>query len=78
MTMALKKLLLVVMVAGALVASGCVSCIPQYVIPPEGPVYACYPAGRDTYIPMDHNPSIFNPWDLLSSVATPFMYGPPR
>jgi hypothetical protein len=48
------------------------------VIPPEGPVSACYPTGHDPYIPMDHNPSIFNPWDILQSVANGFMFGPPR
>ncbi len=73
-----KRFLLALILATALAASGCVSCLPQYVIPPEGPVSACYPAGHDPYIPMDHNPSPLNPWDVLTSVATSFMFGPPR
>ena len=61
-----------------LAAAGCVSCNKQYVAPPEGPVSSCYPAGHDPYIPMDHNPSLINPWDAVSSITAPFRYGPPR
>lgn len=61
-----------------LLTSGCVSCLPQYTAPPMGPPSACYPAGHDPFVPMDHNPSILNPWDLLSSVSVPLAYGPPR
>jgi len=78
MSTLIRRLLLMLILAVALTASGCLSCLPQYVIPPEGPVSACYPTGHDPYIPMDHNPSIFNPWDILQSVANGFMFGPPR
>lgn len=64
--------------AGLMTAGGCVSCIPQYTAPPTAPPSACYPAGHDPYIPMDHNPSPLNPWDLVKSVAAPLVYGPPR
>ena len=74
----IKRLVLMLILAAALGASGCVSCLPQYVIPPEGPVPACYPSGHDPFVPMDHNPSLFNPWDILTSVTTGFMFGPPR
>jgi hypothetical protein len=57
---------------------GCISCIPQYTAPPDPPVSAHYPVGQDPYIPMDHNPSVFNFWDVSNSVLSPFMYGPPR
>lgn len=73
-----KALILALTLAGLACLGGCVSCIPQYVAPPKGPVSACYPVGHDPYIPMDHNPSAFNPWDVLASVAAPFLYGPPR
>jgi hypothetical protein len=73
-----KKLILGLVVAATLAAAGCVSCLPQYTAPPEGPVSACYPTGHDPYIPMDHNPSIVNPWDAIRGAATPFVYGPPR
>jgi len=73
-----KVLVLALTVAYLVALGGCVSCIPQYVAPPSGPVSTCYPVGHDPYVPMDHNPSILNPWDLLSSVAAPFLYGPPR
>lgn len=58
--------------------SGCVSCLPQYVAPPYGPVSACYPMGHDPFVPSDHNPSPLNPYDFISSMASPFLYGPPR
>jgi hypothetical protein len=73
-----KSLLYVIIVATLFSMSGCISCLPQYVAPPEGPVPACYPVGHDPYIPMDHNPSLLNPWDLLASVFAPWLYGPPR
>lgn len=73
-----KKLILGLVVAATLAATGCVSCLPQYTAPPEGPVSACYPTGHDPYIPMDHNPSIVNPWDAIRGAAAPFAYGPPR
>ncbi|MEJ2718399.1 MAG: hypothetical protein P8182_14900 [Deltaproteobacteria bacterium] len=73
-----KNVLLALIVAASVAMGGCVSCLPQYVAPPEGPVSACYPTGHDPYIPMDHNPALINPWDLMSSVAAPFIYGPPR
>lgn len=74
----LKILVYSLILAVVVAMSGCISCIPQYVAPPEGPVSACYPVGHDPYIPMDHNPSLLNPWDALSSVLAPFVYGPPR
>jgi hypothetical protein len=67
-----------VVVAALSGIGGCVSCIPQYTAPPKAPVSACYPVGHDPYIPMDHNPSPFNPWDFFASLAAPVMYGPPR
>jgi len=73
-----KILLLVFLLSAAVGLGGCVSCIPQYMAPPTGPVSTCYPVGHDPYVPMDHNPSIFNPWDLFSSLAAMFLYGPPR
>lgn len=73
-----KKLILGLALAATLAAAGCVSCIPQYTAPPDGPVSACYPTGHDPYIPMDHNPAIANPWDAARSVLAPFAYGPPR
>ncbi|MGB6068762.1 MAG: hypothetical protein WBG50_28465 [Desulfomonilaceae bacterium] len=78
MTRFWRHVILGLMIAAALVAGGCMSCLPQYVAPPSGPVSTCYPTGHDPYIPMDHNPSAFNPWDLMSSLASPFLYGPPR
>jgi hypothetical protein len=78
----IPKLLMLFLIVAALAAlaalSGCVSCIPQYMAPPTGPVSQCYPQGHDPYIPMDHNPTPFNPWDMLSSLGAPFLYGPPR
>ncbi len=74
----IRKLILILALLAATAATGCVSCIPQYVAPPEGPVSGCYPVGHDPYVPMDHNPSMLNPWDLLTSVAAPWVYGPPR
>lgn len=74
----LKILLCAVLLAALFTMAGCISCIPQYVAPPEGPVSACYPVGYDPYVPMDHNPSLLNPWDALSSIFAPFLYGPPR
>jgi hypothetical protein len=73
-----KKFLLGCVLLAALASSGCISCLPYYVPPPEGPVSACYPVGHDPYIPMDHNPSLFHPWDFVASVFRPFLYGPPR
>jgi len=73
-----KSLILCAVLLAMLIAGGCVSCIPHYTAPPVGPVSQCYPVGHDPYIPMDHNPSLFNPWDFLASVASPFLYGPPR
>jgi len=73
-----RLLTLLVLLAVVSGLTGCISCIPQYVAPPKGPVSAKYPQGHDPYVPMDHNPSIFNPWDLLRSVAAPLLYGPPR
>lgn len=73
-----KGLLYVMIVAMFFFVSGCISCLPQYVAPPEGPVSACYPVGHDPYVPTDHNPSIFNPWNLVASVLSPWLYGPPR
>ncbi len=57
---------------------GCKSCLPQYMAPPTGPVSKNYPTGHDPYIPMDHNPSPLNPFDLMASIMNPFLYGPPR
>ncbi|AFM27600.1 hypothetical protein [Desulfomonile tiedjei] len=74
----LKLVLLVLVLFASLAAAGCVSCIPQYTAPPDGPVSAKYPAGHDPYVPLDHNISPWNPWDVLSSVASPLLYGPPR
>jgi len=73
-----KRSILCIILIAMLLGSGCVSCIPQYTAPPDGPVSRCYPTGHDPYIPMDHNPSLFHPWDFLASVASPFLYGPPR
>ena len=73
-----KKIILSLIVAATLASAGCVSCIPQYVAPPLGPSSACYPVGHDPFIPKDHNAAVLNPWDVLSSVAAPLMYGPPR
>lgn len=78
MTALWKNLLLALLLAAVVAATGCVSCIPQYTAPPEGPVSACYPTGHDPYIPMDHNPSVLNPWDLISAIFRPMIYGPPR
>lgn len=78
MTAGMRILILCLLLVGIIGVGGCVSCIPQYTAPPKAPVSACYPAGHDPYVPMDHNPSIFNPWDILASLASPFMYGPPR
>ncbi|MBI4961987.1 MAG: hypothetical protein HY913_01795 [Desulfomonile tiedjei] len=74
----LKSLILGLALTAILAAGGCVSCIPQYTAPPDGPVSACYPTGHDPYIPMDHNPGMLNPWDTVRSVVAPFLYGPPR
>lgn len=73
-----SKIVVCIVLVGIMFLSGCVSCIPQYVAPPVAPASACYPSGNDPFIPMDHNPSLFNPWDLISSVVSPFLYGPPR
>jgi hypothetical protein len=73
-----KNLILGLLMAAILVSAGCVSCIPQYVAPPLGPSSTCYPVGHDPFIPKDHNPTFLNPWDILSSVAGPFLYGAPR
>ncbi|MFH1117349.1 MAG: hypothetical protein V1792_25805 [Pseudomonadota bacterium] len=73
-----KILLICAALSGFVAATGCVSCLPQYTAPPHGPVSACHPVGHDPYVPMDHNPSAFNFWDLLGSVTGPFLYGPPR
>jgi len=78
MTALWKNLLLALLLAAVVAATGCVSCIPHYTAPPEGPVSACYPTGHDPYIPMDHNPSILNPWDLIGAIFRPMIYGPPR
>ncbi len=74
----LKKLALLVLLLGLVMLSGCISCIPYYTAPPEGPVSSCYPAGHDPFIPKDHNPSILNPWDAISAALAPVLYGPPR
>ncbi len=73
-----KKLILGLIMSVTLASAGCVSCIPQYVAPPLGPPSSCYPVGHDPYVPKDHNITVLNPWDLLSSIAGPFLYGPPR
>lgn len=74
-----RKIFLLILILAAMTAlGGCCSCIPQYVAPPTGPVSACYPQGHDPYIPMDHNPSALNPWDMLSSLFAGLLYGPPR
>ena len=73
-----KRLVLCLLLMAILSSAGCISCIPQYMAPPVGPVSSCYPQGHDPYVPMDHNPAIISPWDWLASVFTPFMYGPPR
>ncbi len=78
MASVLRRLIIVLVLAGLTMAGGCISCIPQYVAPPEGPVSACYPVGHDPYVPLDHNPSMLNPWDVLRSVFAPMLYGPPR
>jgi hypothetical protein len=74
----LKFLFLVFVLLALPVLNGCVSCLPQYTAPPTAPPSACYPSGHDPYVPMDHNPTPLNPWDLFSSITAPFMYGPPR
>jgi len=74
----IKYLLITLILFSMLWLGGCVSCLPQYLAPPNGPVSACYPMGHDPYVPMDHNPSPLNPFDFLGSIATPFLYGPPR
>lgn len=74
----IRNLSIVLVLLSMLWLSGCVSCLPQYVAPPVGPVSSCYPMGHDPYVPMDHNPSPLNPYDLIGSVASPFLYGPPR
>jgi len=74
----LKKLILGLALAATLAAAGCMSCIPQYTAPPDGPASACSPTGHDPYIPMEHNPGMLNLWDLARSAAAPFAYGPPR
>jgi hypothetical protein len=74
----LKILVLCATLTVLLAASGCVSCLPQYTAPRHAPVSACYPVGHDPYIPMDHNPSPLNFWDLFAGMAGPFVYGPPR
>jgi hypothetical protein len=78
MVLFLKRFILCLMLFTILLGSGCVSCLPQYTAPPDGPVSRCYPTGHDPYIPMDHNPSLFHFWDLVASVTSPFIYGPPR
>ena len=74
----LKRIVLVVAVVSLLGLSGCKSCVPQYMAPPTGPVSKNYPTGHDPYLPMDHNPSPLNPFDLVASMMSPFLYGPPR
>jgi len=74
----LNKLLIALVVSVTLLGTGCVSCIPQYTAPPEASPSACYPTGHDPYIPLDHNSSPLNPWNILGSLASPFLYGPPR
>lgn len=76
---ALRKIFFLLLMAAAITwISGCSCCIPQYVTPPRAPVSACYPTGHDPYIPLDHNPSLFNPWDVMRSVFAGLLYGPPR
>lgn len=74
----IKTLLLCALLIALLTASGCMSCLPQYTAPPHAPVSSCYPVGHDPYIPMDHNISPLNIWDFFASLASPFVYGPPR
>ena len=74
----MRKLVIIAIVCLVPALSGCVACLPQYMAPPEAPVSACYPVGTDPFIPMDHNPSPFNPFDVGASVASPLLYGPPR
>ncbi|MEW6351106.1 MAG: hypothetical protein AB1646_18775 [Thermodesulfobacteriota bacterium] len=74
----MRKLLTILMLLVLASLSGCVACLPQYTVPPSGPVSACYPVGKDPFIPMDHNSSALNPWDFVASAMAPFLYGPPR
>lgn len=74
----LRNLILALTMVIVLAVSGCVSCIPQYTAPPEPPPSACYPTGHDPFVPLDHNPSVLNPWNMFSSLLIPFLYGPPR
>ncbi|MGC8906964.1 MAG: hypothetical protein ACP5M0_05925 [Desulfomonilaceae bacterium] len=75
----MRKILIIgLIVITPFAISGCISCIPQYAAPPEPPPSACYPTGHDPFVPMDHNPTAMNPWDLFSSLAGPLLYGPPR
>lgn len=74
----IKGLVLALALVSLVGLGGCKSSLPQYMAPPTGPVSKNYPMGHDPYIPMDHNPSPLNPFDLAASVMTPFMYGPPR
>ncbi len=74
----MKCLVIGVALLGLVGLSGCKSALPQYMAPPTGPVSKNYPTGHDPYVPMDHNPSALNPFDLLASMMSPFMYGPPR
>jgi hypothetical protein len=74
----LKATAYAILVIGLAVGSGCVACLPQHPVIHEGPVSACYPSAHDPCVPLDHNPSVLNPWDLMSSVFRPFLYGPPR
>ena len=74
----IKGLVLGLALMSLLGMSGCKSCLPQYMTPPTGPVSKNYPVGHDPYVPMDHNPSALNPFDLLASTLSQFLYGPPR
>jgi hypothetical protein len=72
------RILLVILAIALLASAGCMSCLPKYAAPPHGPVSSCYPVGHDPFVPMDHNVSALNPWDLLASMTQMFLYGPPR
>ena len=57
----MRKFVIIAIVCLVPALSGCMACLPRYMAPPEAPVSACYPVGTDPFIPMDHNPSPFQP-----------------
>jgi hypothetical protein len=73
-----RYIVITLIIACLPVMGGCLACLPHFVPPKEGPVPSCYPTGKDPFIPMDHNCSMFNPWDFAASCMAPWVYGPPR